>query len=190
MSIRLSHDDRQNLILTAALGVFGRYGFKRTSMEDIAREAGISRASLYLSFENKSAIFMALALAMGEQACLAAEAAWPLSAGFAEGLTNAACALHGPIWRIVREMPHGRELVETDANVIGDVVVAMDKRFGALIMARSHGLVCSASGDDHQVFATMIVAALHGLKDGAATIDGLTRSIETFARLIARGAES
>jgi AcrR family transcriptional regulator len=190
MSIRLSPDDRQNLILTAALGVFGRYGFKRTSMEDIARESGISRGALYLSFENKSAIFLALALAMGEQACLSAEAAWPPELSFEDGLLAAASAIHIPIWQLVQEMPHGRELVETDTDVIGDVIAAMNNRFATLIVARSQELVCSACNGDRQAFATMIVAALQGLKAGAMTAQGLTQSIQTFARLIARGAES
>ncbi len=190
MSIRLSLDDRQNLILSASLGVFGRYGFKRTSMEDIAREAGISRAALYLSFENKSAIFSALALAMGDQACLAAEAAWPSHIGFQDGLIAAACALHVPIWQLVKDMPHGRELVEADVDVVGDVVVDMNNRLAVLVVARSADFACSASNGDHEAFADMVVAALHGLKSSATSAQGLVASIEVFARVIGQGARN
>ena len=42
-----------------ALEVFGRYGFRKTSMEDVARSAGISRQGLYLHFANKEALFRA-----------------------------------------------------------------------------------------------------------------------------------
>jgi TetR/AcrR family transcriptional regulator, regulator of autoinduction and epiphytic fitness len=45
-------------ILHAAITVFGRYGFKKTSMETIAGEAGLSKQALYLHFESKQDIFL------------------------------------------------------------------------------------------------------------------------------------
>jgi AcrR family transcriptional regulator len=44
-------------ILTAAEECFARYGFQKTSMEDIAREAGMSRRSVYRHFPDKAALF-------------------------------------------------------------------------------------------------------------------------------------
>src|ERR1700745_1855049 len=50
---------REERILAAALEVFGRYGFRKASMDEIARSADISRQSLYLRFANKEALFRA-----------------------------------------------------------------------------------------------------------------------------------
>ena len=50
---------RQERVLAAALGVFGRYGFRKTSMDEVARAAGISRQGLYLYFASKEALFRA-----------------------------------------------------------------------------------------------------------------------------------
>jgi TetR/AcrR family transcriptional regulator, regulator of autoinduction and epiphytic fitness len=44
-------------LLDAAVGVFARFGFRKTSMDDVARAAGISRQGLYLSFANKEELF-------------------------------------------------------------------------------------------------------------------------------------
>lgn len=55
----VQNDQKIAQILDAALPVFVRYGFKKTSMADIAQAAGISRASLYLSFSNKEELFRA-----------------------------------------------------------------------------------------------------------------------------------
>jgi TetR/AcrR family transcriptional regulator, regulator of autoinduction and epiphytic fitness len=52
-------DERQERVLAAALEVFGRYGFRKASMDEIARSAGISRQGLYLRFANKEALFRA-----------------------------------------------------------------------------------------------------------------------------------
>ena len=48
---------RRSAILDAAVPVFLRYGFKKTSMDDVARAAGISRQGLYLHFPNKELLF-------------------------------------------------------------------------------------------------------------------------------------
>ena len=50
---------RQERVLAVALEVFGRYGFRKASMDEIARSAGISRQGLYLYFANKDALFRA-----------------------------------------------------------------------------------------------------------------------------------
>src|SRR3954471_15585711 len=50
---------RRERVLAAALEVFCRYGFRKASMDEIARSADISRQGLYLHFANKDALFRA-----------------------------------------------------------------------------------------------------------------------------------
>src|SRR4051812_48159424 len=50
---------RRERVLAAALETFGRYGFRKASMDEIARSADISRQGLYLHFANKDALFRA-----------------------------------------------------------------------------------------------------------------------------------
>ena len=50
-------DARQAALLDAAVGVFARYGFRKASMEEVARAAGVSRQGLYLQFANKEELF-------------------------------------------------------------------------------------------------------------------------------------
>src|SRR6185436_12756464 len=50
---------RRERVLGAALEVFGRFGFRKASMDEIARSADISRQGLYLHFANKDALFRA-----------------------------------------------------------------------------------------------------------------------------------
>jgi AcrR family transcriptional regulator len=44
-------------VLDAAVSVYARYGFRKTSMEEVARAAGVSRQGLYLQFANKEELF-------------------------------------------------------------------------------------------------------------------------------------
>jgi AcrR family transcriptional regulator len=51
------HESRQSAVLEAAVSVFARFGYRKTSMDDVARAAGVSRQGLYLSFANKEELF-------------------------------------------------------------------------------------------------------------------------------------
>ncbi len=50
-------DSRHAAVLDAAIGVFARYGFRKASMDEVARAAGVSRQGLYLQFSNKEELF-------------------------------------------------------------------------------------------------------------------------------------
>jgi AcrR family transcriptional regulator len=50
-------EQKQRALLDAAIGVFARFGYRKTSMDDIARAAGVSRQGLYLLFSNKEELF-------------------------------------------------------------------------------------------------------------------------------------
>src|ERR1700689_5818637 len=54
-------EQRQQALLRAAAAVFGRLGYHQTTTNGIAREAGVSPATLYQFFPNKEAIASALA---------------------------------------------------------------------------------------------------------------------------------
>ncbi|GAB4212511.1 MAG: TetR family transcriptional regulator [Roseiflexaceae bacterium] len=47
-------------IIQAAMAVFARSGFAQTRMEDIAQEAGLSKATLYLYFPSKDDMIVAI----------------------------------------------------------------------------------------------------------------------------------
>jgi AcrR family transcriptional regulator len=68
-------DARQLAVLEAAIGVFARFGFRKTSMDEVARAAGVSRQGLYLQFANKEELFRkALERSLDNQLSAAAEA--------------------------------------------------------------------------------------------------------------------
>src|SRR5580698_3599023 len=54
-------EQRQQALLHAAAAVFGRLGYHETTTNTIAKEAGVSPATLYQFFPNKEAIASALA---------------------------------------------------------------------------------------------------------------------------------
>ncbi|MBZ0302601.1 MAG: TetR/AcrR family transcriptional regulator [Anaerolineae bacterium] len=54
------HKAREQRILDAAAELFAHYGYDKTAVSDIAREAGVSQGGIYLHFDSKEALFEAL----------------------------------------------------------------------------------------------------------------------------------
>src|SRR4051795_10175821 len=66
--------DRRDAVLESALLTFARHGYRKTSMEEVARTARISRPGLYFLFASKPELFRAAVTRALEQDLAAAEA--------------------------------------------------------------------------------------------------------------------
>src|SRR5260370_9294291 len=67
---------KPNAIVLAALELFTRYGYRKTSIDDIAQAAQVAKRTVYLHFENKAAVFLAILEYLADhvrQRCFAAE---------------------------------------------------------------------------------------------------------------------
>ncbi len=60
-------DSISDSILEAAETLFQKWGIKKTTMDDIAREAGKGKSSIYYYFKNKEAVLEAVAMAQAER---------------------------------------------------------------------------------------------------------------------------
>jgi len=59
-TLKPDYEEREQHILDAAAELIVRYGYDKTSMSDIAEEAGVTRAIVYLHFDSKDNLFEAL----------------------------------------------------------------------------------------------------------------------------------
>jgi AcrR family transcriptional regulator len=158
---------RRERVLAAALEVFGRYGFRKTSMDEVARAADISRQGLYLYFASKEALFRAavrqeLDTALADASrCLNEEGA-PLD-------QRVVAALDAWLGRYVGSMLASdiAGLLQNPAVQIEDVVdaaiAALDARLASAIAA------ATAEKDRRRLGVTPeeIAAALHTVGQGA-----------------------
>lgn len=181
---------RRNAIVAAAIGVFQRYGYKKTSMDDLARAAGLSRQGLYLHFTTKDALFkeaverVVAALRDGFRAALAAEV------DIEERLFTAFDATHGATVGQFGE--HLDELLETAATLLGPVAEELEK---AIIGDITRALKTSGVADrwkDAGVTAKELATHLHdassGLKHRVATREEYREGMRASVRIICRGA--
>ena len=187
MMSKVSSIDR-GPVLEAALAVFARYGYARTGMAQIAREAGVSRPALYLWFANKPALFQALADYLKARALAAAESAWTDGAALEANLEAVILAKDLPLYRLLHASPHGAELMAVDAGVTNATARALDDGFADILsrrIATQTGLDLSAfdGAEGFGAALAMIAAGLkHEARDEAAYLDGVRRLCRITAR--------
>lgn len=189
-----SKENRHLEILEAAKNVFARYGFKRTSMADIAQEAGLSRPALYLEFQDKLDLFRSLAHHIRDTALERARKAWLSDAPFSQGLQSALLARELPLFQLLCASAHGQEIISKKAGLNADIADEMEEQFIALIEQRA--IAAAARGqirlpvDGARAVARTIACAANGLKLAAQTEDELRRDFGVYTTLLAAGLRS
>ncbi len=53
-------DDKEGRILKAATGLFAKYGLRKTTVDEIAKAAGVGKGTIYLFFSTKEDLFAAV----------------------------------------------------------------------------------------------------------------------------------
>ena len=160
-------DPRRQAILESATRAFTQYGFRKTSMDDIARGAKVSRPALYLHFRNKEDIYRALVAAYYDHAAQAVAEALEGEGDVAEKLAAAFAVQGGEVVELMLNSPHGMELLDIGGDSATDLVQA-GEGWLATVYARwlermaAEGKV-TLTGPADEIAATF-TAALKGIK--------------------------
>jgi AcrR family transcriptional regulator len=175
---------RRDRILAVALEVFGRYGFRKTSMDEIARSADISRQGLYLHFDNKDALFRA-AVGMELDTALS-----EVSRGLNEegvGLERrVVVALDAWLGRYVGSMlaPDIANLLHNPSMQLGDLVDPARAAFNARLAAAIGAAMPEKDRKRIDVTAEEIAEALHVVAQGAKYLSNVAK--ESREQCVAR----
>lgn len=190
-------DLKRESILSAALVQFGQYGFRRTSMEDIARETGVSRASLYSYFENKEEIFRCVASGLQERSLADAEGhlkgAEVEHADLTSRVSAALMARIRPFHEILAQSAHGAEIQDENNRLCGDLVLESSQRFRKMLAtaigaaARAGEIDLKPVGLTAPAAAELILLATTGLKQGAADEATVERRVQSFVDVFVAG---
>jgi AcrR family transcriptional regulator len=121
---RPAKNDKRNAILQAAWKLIRHYGYGKTTIEDIAQEAGVGKGTAYLYFKSKAEIMLSLTELTNDRitADLERIAAGP---GSPEERLRA-CVLHRivTLFDIVQKSPHGAEII---SSMLPEIVERLDR---------------------------------------------------------------
>lgn len=104
--------NRIDQIADAAMRMFARYGYKRSSMDDIAREAGLAKATLYLHFKGKDDVFRAMLVLLARRIEGRCREVLTMDAPFADRLS---ALLQGQYGQAYTSCGTGEHLIELKA---------------------------------------------------------------------------
>lgn len=161
-------------------------------MADIAREAEIARATLYLRFSDKDALFEGLATSLVDEALAHAKAAWVSNQPLSKNIAATLLAKDLGFFRMIRTTPHGGELLGLHAERTAPHIARLDAGFTALLSGRGREAVQGGSDltafGGAKGFATFLARAGSGLKYEARTEDEFRSAVDCLARVSARAA--
>ena len=193
-------DPKRQAILESAFTQFSRYGFRRTSMEDIAKEMGISRASLYSHFKNKEEIFRCLSASLHEdtlghaERCLKGD---PTPGDERIDLTarveDALVARFAPFLEVVTQSEHGSEIYDENNRLCGDLVLGSHERFQSMLAntmktaVRAGEVDLKGSGMSASAVAEIIHLGAAGLKQRASDVATFKKRLHGFVRVFFAG---
>lgn len=180
--------ERRDHLLEAAFGVFLRYGFRKTAMQDVATAAGISRQGLYLHFPAKEQLFVATVEWISGRILEEATAGLARPGSLEDRLVSALTSWSG---RFVGKIgPDATDLLETGHRLAGPVLADVDARFltvftAAIADARlaeayhRMGVDTDASG-----LAWTLLATSHGFKSRAETAAAYEAGVRHAVQLL------
>jgi AcrR family transcriptional regulator len=179
-------DTRHTAVLDAAVGVFARYGFRKASMDEVARAAGVSRQGLYLQFANKEELFRkALEHSLNNQ-LIAAVAALGRQQDSLEVRLIAACdAWSG---RFVGSLgADSADLMCASTSLAGATLTHYETQFElavtrAIADSPLDGF-CTTAGLCPADLARTLHATARGLKQGSASREEFVRGMTVAARM-------
>ena len=175
----------------AATATFLRYGFKKTSMDDVAQAAGVSRQGLYLYFDTKDVLFReALQYLVSYYISTAISVAEDGNLSFRDRLLGVFEAVHGTAFQSASP-EHAFELLQSAQSADGALLVQLDQDLMGIVAA----LLMEAGVADRWEEAGVTVAELSeqllmsakGIKASVDTLTAYRERMLTAIRIVMRG---
>ena len=186
-------EDKKYQILQASLEVFGSYGYKKTSMQDIADALGISRPALYQYYKNKEAVFLALVehtLNLGEQAAIK---------GFKHSADNFECLLHGikdmeqVLFGPIFLKPNGKELLILSKKLAPELMTNFEMQLFNKIVCVLEKAVTEQEINLKRLnvnvtdAAKVILQSVDGIKNSSESLGELDQQLNLFLTVFWQG---
>lgn len=172
-------------VLDAAYVCFTRHGVRRTTMDDIAREAGMSRAAVYQYVRNKQDVFRRLTKRLLDTALDEATAAVRSGSTPTERVTAALDTKLALVARLWQDSPaHAAELLGESNTVSAQLVEDYDAAMRDLIAE-----VVAAAGlrTDPVEFAELALALARGLEADLSDPQAPVRRLRLGVELLVNG---
>lgn len=154
--------ENHDKLLRAAIDTFARYGFRRTTMGDIAKAAGLSRPTLYARFPNKEEVLTAAIGAVGAQALQDLTARWAPATTAQQVLADYCDEMILKQYDMIKNMPDSAELFSGLTEGAQAALDELQDQHAQAMLAKLRSLYGQADVPEQAV--GFFIAAAKGLK--------------------------
>ncbi len=154
-------DQRRNAILSSALECFLKFGYSKTSIDDIAKRAKLARSLLYLKYKNKEEIFKGVFEYIIGDGYEEARKVLSVHSDKRKALFAIYDALILKPWAKIIGQPMSEEFYETCSDLSPDVSAHHDK----IILKYTTAIL-----QDRKLAEVFVLSAI-GLQDDLPTVD-------------------
>jgi AcrR family transcriptional regulator len=121
-------------IRKAALELFSKHGYRRTSIDDIAEAAQVAKRTVYLQYENKAAVFVAMVEYLGGVIAERCDSAARKPGTPSERLYGLLDANYGTLFEMFGSSEYAADLAIAGAELCQTRVDEFEKRYAAILL--------------------------------------------------------
>jgi AcrR family transcriptional regulator len=173
---KVNIEERKKDILDAALYCFLHFGYSKTSMDDVAKKAGISRPLIYLKFKNKEDLLLGLFDHVMEGRLEEADKIASLSLSKKEKLVRFVEVVKVEPWSKISGCPMSQEFFNTCCN--------MDEKNFEKFEKQKLKILTEILGDKHE--AEVFSYAMDGLLDDVPSCSIFKKRLEILVEKFGR----
>ncbi|APZ44343.1 TetR/AcrR family transcriptional regulator [Acidihalobacter ferrooxydans] len=177
--------DTEKNLLEAAVRLFSRYGVKRTSMSDLATEAGVSRQTLYHVFRNKDEVLRALIRAYTDDLIAGIESGLEGVQALGDQLDVVFAKMVVAGFEFVETTPNAQDIIDGFNAAGQEELEASAERFRALLerLFSPHGEALAHAGLSASELAEFVQRTAKAASHAARDKDQLLRQLKTLKQL-------
>jgi AcrR family transcriptional regulator len=162
------------------------YGYRRTTMDDIARRVDMSRPALYLTFPGKEAIFRDVVDMGFDEMLRGIEAGLPSLSSLSAQLRHVFELWSVRPFEMVMRAPAANELMTNSYDFAKDVFDRGAQRLAGILANLIRAAVAKpgALQPSAEVRARIMIAAVHGFKSVAQDTEDMRALVHDMVRMI------
>lgn len=175
--------EKRRRVLDAGLFLLLRHGLRGTTMEAIARQAGMAKPTLYAQFPDKETVFAAIVNSVMDAVLVAYDSGMAGEGDIAERVGGALAGQYGVLARTMDGSPHAAELMSEHKRG-GLALRQSDLRVESEIASALR----EAGAAEPEALAKVICAAAYGIALKTPDTAAMTAGIKLLCRRMIDGA--
>ena len=169
--------EKRRRIVEAAWRAALKHGLRATTMEALAREAGIAKGTLYAHFPDKEAVFDGVVAELLVALAAAFDRGMASQGTVAERIAAALAGKYGVVMRAVDGSPHARELLDAHHRFASRVA-----DFDRDVEAKVAAALNEAGVAEPQSLALIVIGAANGVARATLDPEAADRAIRLVCR--------